>query len=549
MNKSWFFIAFIVLACLVVSAIFIIHWEDAGRKINATIPSGNIEIPHQKVFEYHETSKLRNEIIDHWTNGKLDDWVDGEKVDLKNPRIVLACLTAGKRIEEVNEYLLRQTATGVSGSRWMLNPRGGYNFTDMAMTPVLYLFHNKPELLFPKTREHLLNNILTIDGDAFTRKVPYLYIEDSENHILMTESSRYLKNKWLWEHGATDQKYDNKSNGVEKGLRAFLEEIYEYGIYEFHSDPYLGYTFSALLNLHAFADGEISLLAEKILDRLNWQYALGSYRFKYFPPYRRKFTNDFRTRIDNDYHTAFMKVWASMYADSLNLKIDRGQHHALWAAIMSYRPPDKAIEWALRKPHDYFVIIGHGYKSCPEIYSGGTEYLFSAGGANQGRSSLIVAKPIVLFLNNSASEMKETFYMHGPSKNMTNWNNTGVYKDFAVTKGPVHIPSTNQPILDQKGWKIHQISVKTFLAIYSKTNLGIMAVVNSESAENVVNEILQNNENEQLNTAFNHPNGNHIFYELDAPNDTWIISKVNGMSVHRKFQEWAFFEGDIGIME
>ena len=441
---------------------------------------------------------------------------------------------------------MNQKATGVAGSRWLLNPKGGYDFNAMAFTPVLYLFKDRPDLLYPETKAHLAKDILTIEGGGFTRNVPHLCLQDSENHILMAESSRYLKNQWLWDTGARSPEYDNKHNGVENGLKSFLEEILNYGFYEFNSDPYLGYTYSSLLNLHAFATGEIRALAGKLLDRINWQYALGSYHFKHFPPYRRLFKRAFRTEIDSDYHTVMLKVWASLYADTLDLKMSRGKHHALWAAILPYRPPDKVMEWTLQKPHPYFVKMGHGYNSCPEIYSGDKRYLLSAGGANQGVKSMIMTKPIVLFLDDDALELEDTFHMYGPGEDVTGWNNTGVYQDFACTRGRVHVPKGKHPILTSSDWKIYTIAEGIFLGVYSEQSIGIMAIIRAKSAEEVVRAVLQGNSDKTLlQTQFRHPNGNLVEYDLGAPKDTWIIKKVNNELANRKFDQWPMFEGNI----
>ena len=48
-----------------------------------------------------------------------------------------------------------------------------------------------------------------------------MFLEDSENHILMTEGSRYLKNQWLKKHGNDDPKFDNEINGVGEKLKLF----------------------------------------------------------------------------------------------------------------------------------------------------------------------------------------------------------------------------------------------------------------------------------------------------------------------------------------
>ena len=440
------------------------YFAGAGRKTGDPLPKGNIEIPVKRTIQYKNTSHIQEEIIDYWSKGKVSDWVDGEKIDLKNSRTVLSCLLAGKRVEEMNQYLMKQKATGTGGSRWLLNPKGGYNFNTMAFTPLLYLFDDKPDLLYPETKKHLVDHILTIEGAGFTRNVPYLPMQDSENHILMSESSRYLKNQWLWKNGNHSPEYDNKNNGVEEGLKAYLKEIYTYGVYEFNAAPYLGYTYSSLLNLNAFATGEVKEYATKILDLINWQYALSSYKFKHFPPYRRLFKKSFSKELYSDYHSVMLMVWAGFYNDSLKIDITHGKHHALWPSMLPYRPADQVMEWSLNKPNHYFVKMGHGYNSCPEICSGDKSYLLSAGGANQGRRSLIMPKPTVLFLDDDAADLNGIFHMYGPGEDLMKWNNTGEYEDFACAKGKVHIPEGKKPALVSGDWQFYPISEGIFLS-------------------------------------------------------------------------------------
>lgn len=518
-------------------------FAGAGRKMDKPIELGNIKIPTRRTLSFYDNSELKQNILDGWTSKTPQDWKPDEKVNLKNSRIVISCFLEGKRVEEMNKYLMRQKAVGHPGSPWLLYPLGDYDFTAMAFTALLYLFGEKPDILYPKTREHLLNNILTIEGDKFRRNVGYMFLEDSENHILMTEGSRYLKNQWLRNHGNNAPEYNNKTNGVEKKLKVFLEEIDTYGFYEFNSAPYLGYTYCALLNLYEFASGDIRSLSGKLLDRLNWQYALSSYKFKHFPPNRRRFGKDFKKNIDSDYHTVMLKVWGSLYDDSLSVNMSRGQHHALWATFVSYKPADKVIQWVLDKPKPYFVKMGHGFNSCPEILSGDKSYLLSAGGANQGRRSLIVAKPIMLFLDDDASEMRHAFHMFGPGDNFIDWNNTGVYKDFACTKGKVHIPVNKKVLKSSGNWKIFLITEGIYLATFSKEELGLMVIVRSNSVENILEDILRKNSDEKkLSTYFNHPNGNLIEYDLKSPKDQWVIKSVNKISTNRNFSEWDLFD-------
>lgn len=518
----------------------------AGRKMDKPISQGNISVPTERTFVFKDTSAFQQYLFDHWAKRTPEEWQKDEKVSFKNARIVLGCFLTGQRIDEMNQYIMRQKATGNPGSPWLMNPNGDYDFNAMGFTAVFHLFKDRPDVLYPETKAHLLEHILTIEGDDFTRNVAYTAIQDTENHILMAETSRYLKNQWLWENGNKSPEYDNKNNGMEEKLTQFLKEIDTYGFYEFNSAPYLGYAYSTLLVLHEFTKGEIQTITRKLLDRLSWQYALGSYKFRHHPPHRRRYGDGGKRNIDSDYHTVMYKVFASFYVDSLDVSISRGEHHALFAAMMSYRPPNKSIEWVLEKPNAYFVRLGHGYNSCGEIYSGDKDYLISAGGANQGKRSMIMPKPITLFLDDDATELDEVFHMYGPGEERINWNNTGVYQDFACTKGQVYIPKGKQSVHSSEGWESFEISEGIYLNIYSQKELGLMVMARAESAEVSVNNILKNNPDKKLySVQFTHPNGNFIQYDLDAPKEQWVIKNVNQKDMERDFDQWSFFEGNI----
>ncbi len=90
--------------------------------------------------------------------------------------------------------------------------------------------------------------------------------------------------------------------------------------------------------------------------------------------------------------------------------------------------------------NDYliFVTMGHGLQSTPEIYSGGHDYLISAGGVQRGKASQLVAHPTVLFLPDKVMHLDSCFYLPGNGE-MKNWNNTGVCDYFACGPQPVHI--------------------------------------------------------------------------------------------------------------
>jgi len=91
-----------------------------------------------------------------------------------------------------------------------LNKKGDYDFTITNLTTILWLFGDKENILYPGTRDYLVNNLLSEEGGDFRYAVPYSLglWKDTENHILMTEGSRYLKNRWLALHGNTAEKYN-----------------------------------------------------------------------------------------------------------------------------------------------------------------------------------------------------------------------------------------------------------------------------------------------------------------------------------------------------
>jgi hypothetical protein len=520
----------------------------AARTTKKPLLEGEMPVPVERTYISKQHSELNQQLLDNWSSKPLPNWKDHHKVTA--PRVLLACLVNGKRIDEVNRYIQQQKPAGISGSRWLLNPKGDYDFAQMALMPIIYLFDKKPDILYPETLTHLLDVLIIEDGGGFNLKVPKTLgmVEDTENHILMTEGTRYLKNQWLRNNGNAAKKFDNKANGLEQKLAAYLEEMYRYGVYEFNSDPYIGYTLCALLNLEAFAEEPIKRLSRRILDRMNWQYALGSFNLSRHPPIRRQYEKHANTSIDKDYHSAVMKTWLSFYTDSLNLNIRRGDHIALWAAIMPYRPSDEVINWSVNKPTPYFVQMGHGANSCPEIYSGSSSFMISAGGANQGKRSLILPRPIVLFTNQGERELDETFHLMGPGSDFMQWNNTGVLKDFAVAAGPVNVPTGKTTLHGHEPWRIFELCEKHFLLIYSTPELGLMAICNKTmaTAEGFMTVAMGVNPEKDLASGkFIHPDGRMIQFDVKAKRHLWVITHEDGNPVDRDFEKWPDFRKQI----
>jgi len=291
----------------------------------------------------------------------------------------------------------------------------------------------------------------------------------------------------------------------------------------------------------------VRLTARKVLDRANWEYALGSLSLRRFAPFRRQLRKASVTSLNSDYHTALMKVWMSLGKEtSLDLALAGGLHHALWACLLPYRLPDETANWVEEKPNSYFVRIGHGAKASPEIYSGGKDYLISAGGIHRGKRSMIVARPITFMFEDQAQELEDVFHLAGPGSEFTEWNNTGVHKDFACAAGPVHIPDGQTPAMANNLWSVYQCNENLSLAIHSRQDLGIVCLFRNSDAAEVLWQVSESNSDPRLlYSEFQWPGGKRITYDVNAPKDQWVVISAGGQAVPRTHDRWPLMTGEI----
>lgn len=545
---KWIFlsIGLIYLFLLIANRqVAIVLFGGDGYKRHQLSP-GNVEVPEKRTFAWKDHSIFADSILLLWANKPIREEDINRKGIVQN--IVLARMMLKKDISEVNQTLMKFRVWGISGSTWALNKNGDYDFTLTNLTTILWLFGDKDDILYPETREYLVNTLLSEDGVEFRYAVPYSLglWKDTENHILMTEGSRYLKNRWLALRGNTDKKYNNIRNGMEDKLLAFMDEMRVNGLYEFNSLPYVGYTLVALLNIEAFGSERLSAKAREVLDYMNWCYALGSYQLKHYPPMRRRYEKAYIRKLLTDYHSAFMKSWLSFSpVDKFGADVSKAEVHALMGVCIPYQPADEVIKTIFDKGNGYFVQLGHGKNSCPEIYSAGKHFLLSAGGANRGEKSIIVARPICLFLNDSASVLANVFHLEGPGDDFKQWNNTGVYRNFACAAGPVKIPTGLKPVQNKNNWSVFLMNDSVSVAVYSTENLGIMAVAENQKPEDFLDNVVRlNSDQSKFEHQFTMPEGTTIEFDVNSPKNRWVIQAINGKPVDRKYDCWPLIQGD-----
>lgn len=124
--------------------------------------------------------------------------------------------------------------------------------------------NNQEKILLDDTRTHLREVLLTVRGGADRRRDGlHLYglptgIPESENHILMTESARFLTNQLIAASYVADGKpvpeeYDNDQNGMTDWFLGHLQSFVQNDFYEYNARPYTREAMEGISNLFEFA--------------------------------------------------------------------------------------------------------------------------------------------------------------------------------------------------------------------------------------------------------------------------------------------------------
>jgi hypothetical protein len=253
------------------------------------------------------------------------------------------------------------------------------------------------------------------------------------------------------------------------------------------------------------------------------------------------------TKLSSDPHTAFFRIWSAS-PDQIDDEFTERLNCGIIAELLPYRPPHDVIKWANDKPHEYLVMFGRGPAGCPEIYSGDQHYLLSAGGANRGRRSSIIARPTSLMLDDGATDLLNCFQITGQGER-NDWNNTGVHRGFACGS-KLHVPDKYKPTAVDGNWSVFDIplSKRIVLVTYGDSRVALMALFpdSSEPARELLNAVVTANpDNAVLCNKFKWPNGDSIGYDVLAPKGKWTIESVNDHPVDRDYDKWPQFSGDM----
>ena len=238
---------------------------------------------------------------------------------------------------------------------------------------------------------------------------------ESENHLLMMESSRYLNNQIILKE--IDPANENRNYFVDEqaSVRDWvlkrLQRIAAEDFIEYNARPYQRYSISAIRNLADFAqDEQIRLAARNVLDLASAKFAVGSSQGRRLVPFRR-LMEVVQTHVEPDGHDkesgnllyngyfdqeggadhqiAAMLAYAGQTQQTPGRELTpQSADEMLLAVASDYRPPEPVLDLAINKrgvdgqiTTDAEIPYNQAFKhDGAEIYSGTAGFVLTAGG-------------------------------------------------------------------------------------------------------------------------------------------------------------------------
>lgn len=281
---------------------------------------------------------------------------------------------------------------------------------DMALKGLVVLAYRYPTLLGTGGVDFILDSLVppgfsgghSPDIEIVEQSFLNIDTPETENHLLMIETSRYLFNQ-LYHDRSRDTRFDNGVNGLGAWLLGFMQNIAQHDFLEFNSRPYQRLALHALLNLAEFARNvKVKTGAQILLDYTMTKIALSSNRGRRVTPFRRqqhRITHQANGRnylyaSNADQGNGFFLAYTGLMGFD-GKPVPLPPSHAfnlLLAGTSAYRPPMAAYHLALDTK---FAGALHRFMSGPrprlpaspsdadnslEIYYHTPSFLLSAGG-------------------------------------------------------------------------------------------------------------------------------------------------------------------------
>jgi hypothetical protein len=294
-------------------------------------------------------------------------------------------------VRDVNDALRRcRVRSQVGTTAWGRN--GEYDVMLRGLITVMYRYR---EFLWPEVYSHVLLDLLVARGSPGTESVSFDYtfgpvtltvtLPETENHVLMIETSRYLTNQLFadWVTGGDHTPANGMDEYILRKLQTFLQSDFQ----EYNARPYQHYTTMALQNLFDFArNDKVRCAAQMVLDYISAKFAVSSNRLRRSVPFRRLKEHKDRTGLmdnDSDPQTHRFLMLSGMTEQLKQVSPQMrapffGRDIMQLAAVSGYRVPRLLLDLVMTEEHKVYYQRFH--HAAVEIYSSTPEFLISAGG-------------------------------------------------------------------------------------------------------------------------------------------------------------------------
>jgi len=367
--------------------------------------------PSTSVQSSHEWFTARaKRVVSLVSYNKIPDF--DFKCGMQYTSVVTAKLASGIDIEKINRTILdpgmrpySKTGSDFQRLGGFCRRKGDYDFALRGLVAMTGYFWDKPGILWPETRRKIISRLLVERGSKPKTRFKLGpggicgTHPETENHILMIESSRHLTNQYIMrevrETGQTDicgkrgcKQFDNSRNGHAEWLLRHLSVFLSHDFSEYNSRPYQSYTVMPLQNLYEFSsDIRVKTAALNTLDYLAGKFAVSSSGLRRSVPFRRK--PAFRHRLDlmeADTEAHRFLLMTGNYGLFVSGRGRAAANIPYWGlgaskmvfpALGSYRVPDLIQDVIIKKDRPYFQRFKH---TGIELYYGSPSFLISAGG-------------------------------------------------------------------------------------------------------------------------------------------------------------------------
>lgn len=314
-------------------------------------------------------------------------------------------------------------------------------------------------------------------GAAAAVPITLIRVEETENHLLMMNTSKYLMNQRIVDQLSDEddkQTFRDYNVDIRDWLLRRLQRIVKDDFVEYNARPYQRLSIGAILNIHDFADDDkLRTAAAAVLDLAATKMALGSSMGRRIAPFRRLAGANARFAYGDDlarpqpqrlfdlsggadHMVAAMLLWAgqTQHTSERLASLGAGAEMA-FEATSSYKPHALILAIAIEKETPYEQWIHHdGW----EHYSSGPGWLLTAGGTSTGYAQVALVSPasipFTLPLGVELGFLKDENRGAGVPTTLIPRSSTirqDRYSDFLRFEGIVRLwkkdlPTDNQPI-------------------------------------------------------------------------------------------------------